>query len=82
MKRFQAVVNWEKVKGSHLVVCCLPALSTAGSWLVYSSASTIDGVQGFGAQKLVNSMNWFAQLFSFILIGICAAVGVEALTKK
>ena len=53
MKRFQAVVNWAKVKGSHLVVCYLPALSTAGSWLVYSSASIIDGVQGFGAQKLV-----------------------------
>ena len=80
--RPDCLVHWAKVRGSSLVVWCLPALSSAGSWLVYHSVSAVDSVQGLGLRSSWNSMNWFAQLFSFPLIGTCAAMGVEALTKK
>ena len=82
VKRFQAVVHWAKFMGSRLVFCCLPAFSAAGSWLVCCSISDVDGAQGFGLRSSCNSMNWFAQIFSLTLTGMCAAMGVEALTKN
>ena len=51
-------------------------------WLVCCSVSDVDGAQGFGLRSSWNSMNWFAQIVSFTLTGMCAAMGVEALTKK
>ena len=81
-KRFQAVVHWAKVRGSRLVFCCRPAFSAAGSWLVCCSISDVDGAQGFGLRSSWNSMNWFAHIFSLTLTGMCAAMGVEALTKN
>ena len=74
MKRFQAVVHWAKVRGSRLVFCCLPALSAAGSWLVCCSVSAVDGAQALGLRSSWNLMNWFAQIFSFTLDWICAAM--------
>ena len=82
VKLFQAVVHWAKVRGSCVVFCCLPALSAAGSWLVYSPVSAVDDSQGLGLRSSWNSMNWFAQIFSFTLIGICALMGVKTLTKN
>ena len=73
VKQFEAVVHWAKVRGSSLVVCCLPALSSAGSWLVYHSVSAVDSVEGLGLRSSWNSVNWFAQLSFFPLIGTCEA---------
>ena len=80
MKRFQAEVHWAKLRGSRLVFCCLPALPAAGSWLVCCSVSAVDGAQVLGLRSSWTPMNWFAQIFYLTLIGICAAMGVEALT--